>query len=155
MVWAYLTLQTVTTLGEEAASSADREGFKAQQTVWHNLLAIWLWRYLLSAVESISIPGLISVMSLIVFYVPSWFLWSTAFMFAMLVTPKTEEKRVRPGLPPSLSAVLTGPQKANSWYARWLLGGFGKTATAAPAKPSSESRSRGSGSGGDGSGSRR
>lgn len=106
-MWAFLTLQSISALGEDVVPSTDREGFKAQQTVWHNLLAIWLWRYLLSAVESISIPGLVSVIGLILFYVPSWFLWSTAFMYAMIATPKTEDKRVscpEPSMPRAYDA---------------------------------------------------
>ena len=55
---------------------------------WHNLLAIWLWRYIISALEGISIPGVVSVIELITYHLPSYFLWVTAFMFAMMVTEK-------------------------------------------------------------------
>ena len=67
----------------------DRSGYKEQQAEWHNLLAIWLWRYLFGTVESIAIPGVISVIGLVLTYLPTYFMWQTAFMVAMLFAEKT------------------------------------------------------------------
>jgi len=60
-------------------------------TIWHNLLAMWLWRYLISGIEGISIPGVVSIIDLIIHYLPSYFLLTTAFLLAMLVTKKTSD----------------------------------------------------------------
>ncbi|WWC72169.1 uncharacterized protein I206_106129 [Kwoniella pini CBS 10737] len=60
---------------------------------------------LLFAIEGISIPGIISVIGLIQYYLPSYFLWMTGFMFAMLMTKKIEKRH-----------------RADTWYAKWLMG---------------------------------
>lgn len=92
-VWAFLGLQTINTLGQDFVAKTE-PGYVSQMTTWHNLLAIWLWRYLISAVESVSIPGIVSVLGLILHYIPSYFLWVTGFMIAMLATNKSEAKMV-------------------------------------------------------------
>lgn len=97
--WFFLALSTLSHLSRplaDKADKADKEAYRAQQAVWHNLLAIWLWRYLISTVESITVPGLISVMGLILHYLPSYFLWMTAFFLGMMVTKKTREGNVSP-----------------------------------------------------------
>lgn len=58
-------------------------------TVWHNLLGIWLWRYLVNAVESIQIPGIISVRGWILYHFPSYYLWMTVVFFVMMLSKKT------------------------------------------------------------------
>lgn len=94
-VWAVLTFHTIEAISQLVVDkSADPSGSKEQGNVWHNLLAIWLWRYLFTAVEGVSVPGLISVIGLITFYLPSYFMWNTAFMFGMLMTKKVSENRV-------------------------------------------------------------
>jgi hypothetical protein len=58
-VYIFLFISTSHHLGKDFISPSDSSsGFAAQMTIWHNLLAIWLWRYLISAVESLSIPGI-------------------------------------------------------------------------------------------------
>ncbi|WVR03249.1 hypothetical protein IAU60_000240 [Kwoniella sp. DSM 27419] len=105
-VWAFLALSTINSLGRPFIRKEDSSsGFYTQMTIWHNLLAIWLWRYLISAIEGISIPGLVSVIGIIQYHLPSYFLWVIGFMFAMLMTKKTEKRR-----------------RADTWYARWLMG---------------------------------
>ncbi|KAK8853343.1 hypothetical protein IAR55_004047 [Kwoniella newhampshirensis] len=105
-VWFFLAFSTIDNLGRTFISKEESStGFYAQMTIWHNLLAIWLWRFLISAIEGISVPGLISVIGLILHYIPSYFLWMTGFMFAMLMTKKTEKRH-----------------RADTWYARWLTG---------------------------------
>lgn len=94
-VWTVITFHTIKSISSSIVDkTADPSGYKAQQNIWHNLLAIWLWRYLFTAVEGISVPGLMSVIGLITFYLPSYFLWNTAFMFGMLVTKKVSEGKV-------------------------------------------------------------
>lgn len=94
-VWTVLTFHTIKSISSPIVDkTADPAGYKVQQNIWHNLLAIWLWRYLFTAVEGISVPGLMSVIGLITFYLPSYFLWNTAFMFGMLVTKKVSEGKV-------------------------------------------------------------
>ena len=61
--------------------------------VWHNLLAIWLWRYFVSALEAIGIPGIVSVLGLMLYYIPTYFLWMTGFFFLMLITKKIGSKK--------------------------------------------------------------
>ncbi|WRT70074.1 uncharacterized protein IL334_007068 [Kwoniella shivajii] len=123
-VWCYLALSTIDTLGRTFIKKDESSsGFFRQMKIWHNLLAIWLWRYLISAIEGISIPGLISVIGLIQYYLPTYFLWMTGFMFAMLMTKKTEHRH-----------------RIDTWYAKWLLGIGGKSS-------SSIQSSSGSGSG--------
>ena len=61
--------------------------------IWQNLLAIWLWRYFISAIEAIGIPGIVSVLGVILYYIPTYFLWVTGFMFLMLVTKKTGDAK--------------------------------------------------------------
>jgi len=60
--------------------------------VWHNLLAIWLWRYFVSALEAIGIPGIVSILGLLLYYIPTYFLWMTGFFFLMLITKKIGSK---------------------------------------------------------------
>lgn len=69
------------------------ETYKPQMIIWHNLLAIWLWRYFISALEAIGIPGIVSVLGLILYYIPTYFLWVTGFFFLMLVTKKTGDTK--------------------------------------------------------------
>ncbi|GFZ50126.1 hypothetical protein JCM24511_07881 [Saitozyma sp. JCM 24511] len=131
--WFFLALSTLSHLSRPLADKADKEAYRAQQTVWHNLLAIWLWRYLISAVESITVPGLISVMGLILHYLPTYFLWMTAFFLGMMVTKKTREGN-----------------HASSWYARWLLGGL-EDAIKKPGRGGSSKKAKPSSSGAEGS----
>ncbi|RSH93528.1 hypothetical protein EHS25_007886 [Saitozyma podzolica] len=131
--WFFIALSTLSHLSRPLADKADKEAYRAQQTVWHNLLALWLWRYLISAVESITVPGLISVMGLILHYLPSYFLWMTAFFLGMMVTKKTREGN-----------------HANSWYARWLLGGL-QDAIKKPGGGGSSKKAKPSSSGAEGS----
>jgi hypothetical protein len=93
-VWTVLTFHTIHAISKPIQDKADASAYKEQQTVWHNLLVIWLWRYLFTAVEGVSVPGLMSVIGLIAFYLPSYFLWLTAFFFGMLMTKKVSESRV-------------------------------------------------------------
>ncbi|WWC91872.1 uncharacterized protein L201_006819 [Kwoniella dendrophila CBS 6074] len=105
-VWCYLALSTINSLGRPFIQKDESSSrFFKQMMIWHNLMAIWLWRYLISAIEGISIPGLISVIGLVHYYIPSYFLWMTGIMFAMLMTKKTEKRH-----------------RADTWYARWLTG---------------------------------
>ncbi|OCF43668.1 hypothetical protein I317_02418 [Kwoniella heveanensis CBS 569] len=98
IVWAFLALSTINSLGHPFIKKDESSsGFYRQMKIWHNLLAIWLWRYLISMIEGISIPGLISMIGLIQYYLPSYFLWVTGFMFAMLMTKKTETSHRRRG----------------------------------------------------------
>ncbi|WWC64759.1 uncharacterized protein I303_107370 [Kwoniella dejecticola CBS 10117] len=128
-VWCFLALSTVNTLGETfVAKDESSSGFFRQMKIWHNLMAIWLWRYLISAIEGIAIPGIVSVIGLIQYYLPSYFLWMTGFMFAMLMTKKTEKRH-----------------RADTWYAKWLIG-----VSKATSPTSTPRASSGSGSGGDG-----
>jgi len=86
-IWCILALSTIDQLGKDY-TFASGKGFAAQMSTWHNLLAIWLWRYLVSAWEGLSIPGVISITGVITHYLPSYYLWITAFLFAMLITDK-------------------------------------------------------------------
>ncbi|WVQ86123.1 hypothetical protein IAT38_008291 [Cryptococcus sp. DSM 104549] len=111
IVWAFLSLATISTLGMEVINKKENpSAFYAQMTVWHNVLAIWLWRYLIAAMESTSIPGVISVLGIILHYCPTYFLWMTALFFGMLMTKKTEKRHV-----------------ASTWYAQWLLQVYNST----------------------------
>ncbi|WWD19771.1 hypothetical protein CI109_104235 [Kwoniella shandongensis] len=110
-------------IGSLIPDSMGGENGQNMMTTWHNLLAIWLWRFLVSAIEGISIPGLISVIGLILHYIPSYFLWMTGFMFAMLMTKKTEKRH-----------------RADTWYARWLVGAA-PSVSSSTTKPSSSSSS--------------
>jgi hypothetical protein len=105
-VWTVLTFHTVHALSKPIPDkTADSTAYKEQQTIWHNLLAIWLWRYLFTAVEGVTVPGLMSVIGLITFYLPSYFLWNTAFMFGMLMTKKVSESRVSATVHPRCDGV--------------------------------------------------
>ncbi len=88
VIWAFLGMSTLITLGKDYISARSSR-FAGQMTIWHNLLAIWLWRYLMSAIEGICFPGIVSVLDLINHYLPSYFLWSTGLLLGMLVTKKT------------------------------------------------------------------
>jgi hypothetical protein len=89
-VYSFLFLSTTHHLGKDFISpSASSSGFVAQMTIWHNLLGIWLWRYLVNAVESIQIPGLINVRGWILYHLPSYYLWMTVVFFVMMLTRKT------------------------------------------------------------------
>lgn len=89
-LWTVLAFHTINSLAaKEVDKDKDRSGYKEQQAEWHNLLAIWLWRYLFGTVESIAIPGVISVIGLVLTYLPTYFMWQTAFMVAMLFAEKT------------------------------------------------------------------
>jgi hypothetical protein len=97
-VYIFLFISTSHHLGKDFISPSDSSsGFAAQMTIWHNLLAIWLWRYLISAVESLSIPGIISVRGWITYHLPSYYLWITTVFFLMLVTKKTASSGVSGG----------------------------------------------------------
>lgn len=88
--YIFLLVFTIHSLGRDYISPTESSsGFQAQQTIWHNLLAIWLWRYLVSAVEGLSVPGLISVRGWVMYHMPSYYLWVTAFFMGMLLTKKT------------------------------------------------------------------
>lgn len=60
-------------------------------TVWHNLMAIWLWRLLISVIEGTNIPGIASAIDFILYYIPNFYLWVTVFIFAALVTKQTAD----------------------------------------------------------------
>ncbi|CAD6589433.1 MAG: hypothetical protein TREMPRED_005354 [Tremellales sp. Tagirdzhanova-0007] len=128
-IWAFLAISTINSLGRDFVSSRAATEFASQMTIWHNLLAIWLWRYLISAIEGITVPGVVSMVGLITHYFPSYFLWVTVFLFAMLVTKKTANKNTQ----------------ADTWYAKWLLGGILKSKKAVQNTPKSS---------GDGAGNR-
>ena len=110
-LWAVLSIQTVNTLSAGVRDKdSDREGYKAQQIEWYNLLAIWLWRCLFSTVEGVSVPGVVSVIGLVLTYLPTYFLWQSLFMLAMLITEKTGS-----------SGVCWSTEIANS---RWQIRGM-------------------------------
>ena len=89
-VYFFLFLQTTNHLGKDFISPTESSsGWTSQMTIWHNLLAIWLWRYLISAIETVQIPGIISVKGWILYHLPSYYLWTTALFFVMLLTKKT------------------------------------------------------------------
>jgi hypothetical protein len=124
---------------------ATRESSKytPQMTVWHNTLAIWLWRYLIATIEGLSIPGMISALQLIVYHVPTYFLWGTGFLTLMLLTPQTASKEKVSAISISFVLHLLTHQKANTWYARWLSGATKAAKSAAAAVDArSSSRSR-------------
>ena len=90
MVFVVLAFATTNHVGKEYISPAkSSSGFVKQMTVWHNLLAIWLGRILISAIERLQIPGVISISGWIQYHLPSYFLWMTALFFGMLLTKKT------------------------------------------------------------------
>ena len=101
-VYVFLFISTTHHLGKDFVTpSASSSGFSAQMTIWHNLLAIWLWRCLLSAVEGLQIPGVISVQGWILYHLPSYYLWITGAFFLMLMTKKTASggvSRIQPTL---------------------------------------------------------
>ena len=152
VVFGILGLATVNHVGKTFISpTTSSSGFSSQMTIWHNLLAIWLWRYLVSAIEGIGIPGVVSVLGWIQYHLPSYFLWMTGFFFAMLMTAKTASSGVSvcAAPHPSGQAVLipTDSQKADTWYARWLTGAPtspSKESSSGSAAPERSSRSRGS-----------
>jgi hypothetical protein len=82
-----MSFSTINALGADLAERTDPK-YKPQMIIWHNLLAIWLWRYFVSAIEAIGIPGIVSVLGLLLYYIPTYFLWMTGFFFLMLVTKK-------------------------------------------------------------------
>ena len=89
-LWAVLTFHTVNSLAAGVRDKdKDREKYKKQQAEWHNLLAMWLWRFLFTTVESVEVPGVVSVIGLILTYLPTYFIWQSAFMLTMLMTDKT------------------------------------------------------------------
>ncbi|WVQ74369.1 hypothetical protein IAR50_003969 [Cryptococcus sp. DSM 104548] len=106
IIWGTMSLSTISATSQDQVSKAkDSSGYYSQMTVWHNLLAIWLWGLLISSVESFAIPGLVSAKDLILYHLPSYFLWVTVFMLAAMMTKKTEKSHI-----------------ADTWYARWLRG---------------------------------
>ncbi|WVQ64556.1 uncharacterized protein L199_002723 [Kwoniella botswanensis] len=130
LVWAFLSLSTINTLGQPfIIKEESSSGFYRQMKIWHCTMAIWLWRYLISAIESISIPGMISVIGLIQYYIPTYFLWMTGWWFAMLVTKKTEKRH-----------------RADTWYAKWLMG-VGSAASSSRSGSGRSDRDRQSSSG--------
>lgn len=93
--WALLSLQTVSALGASVPRpSDDPKGYVEAMTTQHCLLAIWMWRYLLSTIESFTIPPFFSMIGFIMVYLPSYYLWVTAFFIGMLVTPKLQKSYV-------------------------------------------------------------
>jgi uncharacterized membrane protein len=80
---------TINTLGQDYIPASNSPESVSQMTIWHNLLALWLWRYLVTVFEGLSFFGVVSVAGLIKYYLPSYYLWATAFFVAMLITPKT------------------------------------------------------------------
>jgi len=86
-----LAFSTINALGADLADAKDAL-YKPQMIVWHNLLAIWLWRYFVSAIEGIGIPGIVSILGLLLYYIPTYFLWMTGFFFLMLITKKIGSK---------------------------------------------------------------
>ncbi|ORX38546.1 SPX domain-domain-containing protein [Kockovaella imperatae] len=105
VVFVVLMGATTHHVGKEYISAKDSSsGFSKQMTIWHNLMAIWLWRYLVSAVEGLHIPGVISVLGWIQYHLPTYFLWMTAIFFGMLLTQKT----------------ASSSKRADTWYAKWF-----------------------------------
>jgi hypothetical protein len=45
-----------------------------------------------SAIEGIGIPGIVSILGLLLYYIPTYFLWMTGFFFLMLITKKIGSK---------------------------------------------------------------
>ena len=86
-----MSFSTINALGADLADAKDPL-YKPQMIVWHNLLAIWLWRYFVSALEAIGIPGIVSILGLLLYYIPTYFLWMTGFFFLMLITKKIGSK---------------------------------------------------------------
>ncbi|ODN73416.1 hypothetical protein L202_07941 [Cryptococcus amylolentus CBS 6039] len=106
LIWGSILLSTVKVISQDQVQKQqDPAGYYNQMTVWHNLLAIWLWGFLISTIQSLAIPGLVSIKDLILYHLPSYFLWATLFILAMMLTKKTEKSHV-----------------ADTWYARWLRG---------------------------------
>ncbi|ORY34942.1 hypothetical protein BCR39DRAFT_490578 [Naematelia encephala] len=138
-IWFFLAISTINTIGEYVPDQTTQlEYYRTQQTIWHNLLAIWMFRFLISTLESISIPGLVSLLDVVLHHLPSYFLWITIFLFAMLLTKKTVDDTTK---------------VADTWYARWLLGtrksapvSSQSTTTAAPVAQTKASSSHGSSS---------
>lgn len=90
--WGILSFQTISALGKSLPKSADGpDKINDQLTTRHCLMAIWMWRHLLSTIESISFPPFFSVIGFILTYLLSYFLWVTAFVMAMLITPKAQK----------------------------------------------------------------
>jgi hypothetical protein len=79
--------------------------------VWHNLLAIWLWRYFVSALEAIGIPGIVSILGLLLYYIPTYFLWMTGFFFLMLITKKIGSKEYVSSFASYRALLLIPPRK--------------------------------------------
>jgi len=96
-MWCYLVYLTAEALGKKyVAKAASASGYEAQMVVWHNLLAIWVWRYLFSAIDG--------VRDIIEYYLPSYAVWVTLIMLAMIGTTMTASN-----------------EKADTWYAKCLL----------------------------------
>ncbi|KIY35115.1 hypothetical protein I305_02682 [Cryptococcus gattii E566] len=107
IIWAFICLSTVNALGQPLKSKeVSSTQYYKQMTVWHNLMAIWLWRLLISAIEGTNIPGVASAIDLVSYYIPNFYLWVTVFIFAALVTKKTANRH----------------HYADTWYARCLTG---------------------------------
>ncbi|ALO60769.1 hypothetical protein CNI01355 [Cryptococcus deneoformans JEC21] len=105
IAWAFVGLSTVNALGQPLKTKeASSVKYYKQMTVWHNLMAIWLWRILISAIEGINVPGIASATGLILHFVPTFYLWATVFMLSMLVTKKSADHH----------------HNADTWYARCL-----------------------------------
>ena len=116
-IWSFLSISTINTVGQTYISpKSSSSEYIAQMIIWHNLLAIWLWRFLISGIEHISIPGLVSGLDLILHYLPSYFLWMTVFLFGMLVTEKTAGKDNVSFFPPRIWSF-----KPDSIVGKWLL----------------------------------
>ncbi|OWZ67530.1 hypothetical protein AYX14_05672 [Cryptococcus neoformans] len=107
IIWAFLGVSTVNAFGQPLKSKeANSVKYYKQMTVWHNLMAIWLWRILISAIEGINIPGIASATGIILHYMPTFYLWAAVFMLSMLVTKKSADHH----------------HYADTWYARCLTG---------------------------------
>lgn len=85
-------MSTVNAFGQPLKSKeANSVKYYKQMTVWHNLMAIWLWRISISAIEGINIPGIASATGIILHYMPTFYLWAAVFMLSMLVTKKSAD----------------------------------------------------------------
>ncbi|KIR34249.1 hypothetical protein I352_03486 [Cryptococcus deuterogattii MMRL2647] len=105
IIWAFVCLSTVNALGQPLKSKeTSSTQYYKQMTVWHNLMAIWLWRLLISVIEGTNIPGIASAIDFVLYYIPNFYLWVTVFIFAALVTKQTADHH----------------HYADTWYARCL-----------------------------------
>nr|KIR44948.1 hypothetical protein I312_05921 [Cryptococcus bacillisporus CA1280] len=93
IIWAFICLSTANVLGQPLKSKeVSSTQYYKQMTVWHNLMAIWLWKLLISAIEGTNIPGIASAIDLVLYYIPNFYLWVTVFIFAALVAKKTADR---------------------------------------------------------------